>query len=67
MNKTDITGILTGIELSDAQIKALLDVNSADITKALNKQKDDLTAAKQALMNNKCRAIQIFLHGLVAQ
>lgn len=49
MNKTDITGILTGIELSDAQIKALLDVNSADITKALNKQKDDLTAAKQAL------------------
>lgn len=49
MNKNDITSILTGIELSETQIKALLDMNSADITKALNKQKDDITSAKQAL------------------
>ena len=49
MNKNDITSILTGIELSETQIKALLDMNSADITKALNKQKDEITSTKQAL------------------
>ena len=49
MNKNDITSILTSIELSETQIKALLDMNSADITKALNKQKDEITSTKQAL------------------
>ena len=49
MNKTDISTILNGIELTDAQVKAILDVNSADITKALNKQKDELASAKDAL------------------
>ena len=46
MNRNDIAGILAGLELTDAQVKGLLDLNSADITKALNRQKDDLTAAK---------------------
>lgn len=49
MTRNDIAAILTGLELTDAQVKALLDVNSADITKALNKQKDDLAAANDAL------------------
>ena len=49
MTKNDIATILAGLELTDAQVKALLDVNSADITKALNKQKDDLATANDAL------------------
>ena len=49
MNRNDIAGILAGLELTDAQVKGLLDLNSADITKALNRQKDDLTAANDAL------------------
>lgn len=49
MNRNDIAGILAGLELTDAQVKGLLDLNSADITKALNKQKDELTAANDAL------------------
>lgn len=49
MNKNDIAGILAGIELTDAQVKALLDMNSADITKALNRQKDDLAEVNSAL------------------
>ena len=48
MNRNDIAGILAGLELTDAQVKGLLDLNSADITKALNRQKDDLTAANDA-------------------
>ena len=49
MTRNELGTILTGVELTDAQVKAILDANSADITKALNKQKDDLTAAKDAL------------------
>lgn len=32
MNRNDITGILAGLELTDAQVKGLLDLNSGDIT-----------------------------------
>lgn len=49
MNKNEIANILNGVELTDAQVKALLDVNSADITKALNKQKEELANANEAL------------------
>lgn len=49
MTRNELGTILTGVELTDAKVKAILDANSADITKALNKQKDDLTAAKDAL------------------
>ena len=49
MTSNDIATILAGVELTDVQVKALLDVNSADITKALNKQKDDLVTANDAL------------------
>ena len=49
MTKNDIATILAGLELTDAQVKALLDVNSADITKALNKQKEELANANEAL------------------
>ena len=49
MTKNDIATILAGLELTDAQVKALLDANSADITKALSRQKDGLTAANEAL------------------
>ena len=49
MTRNDIATILAGVELTDVQVKALLDVNSADITKALNKQKDDLVTANDAL------------------
>ena len=49
MTRNDIATILAGVELTDAQVKALLDVNSADITKALSRQKDGLTAANEAL------------------
>lgn len=59
MNRTDITGILTGIELTDAQIKALLDVNSADITKALNKQKDDMAATEKALTDARATITEL--------
>ena len=31
MNRNDIAGILAGLELTDAQVKGLLDLNSADI------------------------------------
>lgn len=53
MNRTDITTILSGIELTDEQVKGLLNLNSADITKALNKQKDELTQANDALATAK--------------
>ena len=49
MNKNEIANILNGVELTDAQVKALLDINSADITKALNKQKEELANANEAL------------------
>ena len=49
MTRNDIATILAGLELTDAQVKALLDANSADITKALSRQKDGLTAANEAL------------------
>ncbi len=49
MNKSELQNILTGIELTAEQTKAILDLNSADITKALNKQKDELTQANEAL------------------
>lgn len=49
MNRNDIASILTGLELTDAQVKGLLDINSADITKALGKQKDELSDANDAL------------------
>lgn len=42
MRKEDIVRILDGLTISDEQVKALLDMGSADITKALNKQKADL-------------------------
>lgn len=60
MRKDDITRILDGITLTDAQIKELLDLNSADIGKALNKQKDELTAANDALekANNTIRDLE---------
>lgn len=35
MNRNDITGILTGLELTDAQVKGLLDLNSGASTTAL--------------------------------
>lgn len=47
MKREDITGIFA--EATKEQIDQLLNLNSADITKALSKQKDDLTEAKQAL------------------
>lgn len=49
MKREDITRILEGAALTDEQIKALLDTNSADITHALGKQKADLDAANAAL------------------
>lgn len=60
MKREDITRILEGVTLTDAQIKELLDLNSADIGKALNKQKDDLTAANDALekANNTIRDLE---------
>lgn len=49
MKREDITRILEGAALTDAQIKELLDLNSADIGRALGKQKDALDAANEAL------------------
>ena len=49
MNKNELQNILSGIELTAEQTKAILDLNSADITKALNKQKDELAQANEAL------------------
>lgn len=49
MNKTELQTIMNGTELTAEQVKAILDLNSADITKALNKQKDELNQANDAL------------------
>ena len=58
MRKEDINRIFEGA--TDEQVKALLDINSADITKALGKQKSDgeklqadLDAANAALADAK--------------
>ena len=53
MNKTELQTIMNGTELTAEQVKAILDLNSADITKALNKQKDELTQANDALKTAK--------------
>lgn len=47
MKREDISRIFEGA--TKEQIDQLLDINSADIGKALGKQKDDLTAANDAL------------------
>ena len=49
MTRDELRTILMGIELTDAQAKAILDANSADITKALNRQRAELDDAKSAL------------------
>lgn len=51
MKKEDILKQFEGA--TDEQIKALLNINSADITHALNKQKEELDTAKQDLENTR--------------
>ena len=51
MKKEDILNKFEGA--TDEQIKALLNINSADITHALNKQKEELDTAKQDLENTR--------------
>ena len=60
MKREDITRIMEGVTITDAQIKALLDQNSADIGKALGKQSEELTAANDALAkaNNTIRDLE---------
>ena len=52
MTRDELRTILTGVELTDAQMKAVLDANSADITKALNR------AAAFALANNDTLSVR---------
>lgn len=51
MKREDIAKIFEGA--TDEQMKALLDLNSADITHALNKQKGELDTARSDLENTR--------------
>lgn len=51
MKKEDIQKIFEGA--TDDQVKSLLNINSADITHALNKQKEELDTAKTDLENTR--------------